>query len=84
MIIAHRGASGMMPAHSVPGYELAADQGADYIECDAALTKDGMLVCLHDAFLSPVTDIEEHDEFADRKVRVKEADVMLQLNWTTF
>ena len=58
----------MMPAYSVPSYELPADQGADYIEFDAALTGDGMLVCLHDAFLSSVTDIDEHDEFADRKV----------------
>lgn len=80
VIIAHRGASGMMPAHSVPGYELAADQGADYIECDAALTKDGMLVCLHDAFLSPVTDIEEHDEFADRK-RVLEYEGVEHDDW---
>lgn len=66
-IIAHRGASGMRPAHSISAYELAADQGADFIECDLAVTKDGVLVCLHDAFLSSVTNIAEVDEFADRK-----------------
>jgi len=38
--IAHRGSSGMRPAHSLAGYELAADQGADFIECDVAATKD--------------------------------------------
>ena len=68
VIIAHRGASGMRPAHSVAGYELAADQGADYIECDLALTQDGVLVCLHDPFLSSVTDIDQLEDFADRKV----------------
>ena len=60
----------MMPAHSIPGYRLAADQGADYIECDLALTKDGVLVCLHDAYLSSVTDIAQHESFADRKVYI--------------
>ena len=58
----------MRPAHSVAGYELAADQGADYIECDLALTQDGVLVCLHDPFLSSVTDIDQLEDFADRKV----------------
>ena len=43
-------------------------EGADYIECDLAVTKDGALVCLHDAFLSSVTDIADHPEFADRRV----------------
>lgn len=58
----------MRPAHSVAGYELAADQGADFIECDLGLTKDGVLVCLHDPFLSSVTNIEELEVFSDRKV----------------
>ena len=59
-------------AHSIPGYELAADQGADYIECDVAVTKDGMLVCLHDAFLSSVTNIAEIEEYSDRKVSLNQ------------
>jgi len=66
-IIAHRGASGMRPAHSIAGYELAIEQGADFIECDLALTKDGVLVCLHDAYLSSVTNVASIEDFADRK-----------------
>jgi len=65
--IAHRGSSGMRPAHSLAGYELAADQGADFIECDVAATKDKKLVCLHDAFLSKVTNVAEKLEFQDKK-----------------
>lgn len=65
--IAHRGSSGMRPAHSLAGYELAADQGADFIECDVAVTKDLKLVCLHDAFLSKVTNVAEKEEFKDKK-----------------
>lgn len=66
-IIAHRGSSGMRPAHSIAGYELAAEQGADYIECDLALTKDSKLVCLHDAYLSSTTNVESMHRFHDRK-----------------
>ena len=58
----------MRPAHSLAGYELAADQGADFIECDVAVTKDLKLVCLHDAFLSGVTNVAEKPEFEDKKV----------------
>ena len=58
----------MRPAHSLAGYELAADQGADFIECDVAVTKDLQLVCLHDAFLSKVTNVAEKEEFEDKKV----------------
>ncbi|CAG5096162.1 Oidioi.mRNA.OKI2018_I69.XSR.g14498.t1.cds [Oikopleura dioica] len=69
--IAHRGSSGMRPAHSLAGYELAADQGADFIECDVAVTKDLKLVCLHDAFLSTVTNVAKKPEFEDRKRTLK-------------
>ena len=58
----------MRPAHSVAGYVLAAEQGADYIECDLAITQDLVLVCLHDAFLSSVTNVESMRRFHDRKV----------------
>ena len=47
---------------------MAIEQGADFIECDLALTKDGVLVCLHDAYLSSVTNVASIEDFADRKV----------------
>ena len=46
--IGHRGASGYAPEHTIPAYDLALKMGADYIEQDLQLTKDGVLVALHD------------------------------------
>ena len=48
MIVAHRGASGEAPENTIPAFELAWKQGADAIEGDFFLTKDGHVVCLHD------------------------------------
>ena len=57
--IAHRGASAYAPEHTLPAYELALEMGADYVEQDLQLTRDGRLVCLHDATLERTTDVEE-------------------------
>jgi glycerophosphoryl diester phosphodiesterase len=46
--VGHRGASGYAPEHTIPAYDLALKLGADYIEQDLQLTKDGVLVALHD------------------------------------
>jgi glycerophosphoryl diester phosphodiesterase len=46
--VGHRGASGYAPEHTIPSYDLALDQGADYIEIDLQMTKDGVLVAMHD------------------------------------
>ena len=56
--IAHRGASGYAPEHSAPAYTLAIAQGAEYVEQDLQVTKDGQLVCLHDLTLDRTTDVE--------------------------
>lgn len=50
-VIAHRGASGHAPEHTFAAYDLALEMGADYLEQDIAMTRDGVLVCLHDATL---------------------------------
>ncbi|MFI5778520.1 glycerophosphodiester phosphodiesterase [Nocardia sp. NPDC051570] len=47
-VVAHRGASGTRPEHTVAAYELALQEGADGVECDVRLTRDGHLVCVHD------------------------------------
>jgi glycerophosphoryl diester phosphodiesterase len=47
-VVAHRGASANRPEHTRAAYELALSQGADGVECDVRLTRDGHLVCLHD------------------------------------
>ncbi|CAN5191844.1 glycerophosphodiester phosphodiesterase [soil metagenome] len=68
IIIAHRGASGERPEHTLAGYERAIDQGADFIEPDLVLTKDGVLVVRHENEIGGTTDVASHPEFADRKV----------------
>lgn len=65
LVIAHRGASGYLPEHTREAAVLAYAQGADYIEQDLVLSKDGVLVVLHDIHLETVTDVEQ--QFADRK-----------------
>jgi len=67
IIIAHRGASGIMPEHTLAGYALAIKQGADYIEPDLVMSKDGHLMVRHDRFLSTSTDVADHAEFQNRK-----------------
>ena len=68
IVIAHRGASAYLPGHTLEAYELAIDQGADFIEPDLVLTQDNVLICRHDRILSGSTDIADHAEFADRRV----------------
>lgn len=48
LVVAHRGASAARPEHTLAAYELALAQGADGLECDVRLTRDGHLVCVHD------------------------------------
>ena len=67
IIIAHRGASGERPEHTIASYTRAIEQGADYIEPDLVLTKDGVLVARHENEISETTDVADKAEFADRK-----------------
>ncbi|MFN5904175.1 MAG: glycerophosphodiester phosphodiesterase [Novosphingobium sp.] len=67
IIIAHRGASGERPEHTLAAYERAIDQGADYIEPDLVPTKDGVLVARHENEISGTTDVASRPEFAARK-----------------
>ncbi|MEM8697003.1 MAG: glycerophosphodiester phosphodiesterase [Pseudomonadota bacterium] len=66
IIIAHRGASAERPEHTLEAYQLAIDQGADYIEPDLVMTRDGVLVARHENEISSTTDIADRAEFADR------------------
>jgi glycerophosphoryl diester phosphodiesterase len=67
-VIAHRGASAYAPEHTLASYRLALAQGADYVEQDLAVTKDGVLICLHDPTLERTTNVEEI--FPDRSSSV--------------
>ncbi len=64
LAIAHRGASGERPEHTLAAYRLAIQQGADFIEPDLVLTKDGHLVCRHENEISGTTDVAQRPEFA--------------------
>ncbi len=63
-LVAHRGASAYAPEHTLAAYTLAIAQGADYVEQDLAVTRDGALVCLHDDTLDRTTNVEQ--VFPDR------------------
>jgi len=67
IIIAHRGASGYRPEHTLAAYELAIALGADYIEPDLVSTKDGVLIARHENEISETTDVAKHTEFAHRQ-----------------
>jgi glycerophosphoryl diester phosphodiesterase len=58
-LIAHRGASAYAPEHTLDAYALAIEQGAAFVEQDLAVTKDGILVCIHDLTLERTTNVEE-------------------------
>lgn len=66
-VIAHRGASGHAPEHTLPGYFIAIQQGADYVEPDLVITRDGALVARHENEIGGTTDVAAHPEFASRK-----------------
>src|SRR5918992_4073930 len=67
LVIGHRGASGYRPEHTLAAYRLAARLGADYIEPDLAITKDGVLVARHEPEIKDTTNVEDFPEFAGRR-----------------
>jgi glycerophosphoryl diester phosphodiesterase len=67
IVIGHRGASGERPEHTLAAYELAIEQGADFIEPDLVVTKDGVLIARHENEISGTTDVADRPEFADRQ-----------------
>ena len=67
LVIAHRGASGERPEHTALAYDLAIDQGCDFIEPDLVVTRDGHLVARHENEIGGTTDVAAHPEFAARK-----------------
>ncbi|RQW28569.1 glycerophosphodiester phosphodiesterase [Rhodobacteraceae bacterium CH30] len=67
LVIAHRGASGYLPEHTLEAYARAVELGADYIEPDLVSTKDGVLIARHEPNLKDSTDVASRPEFAERK-----------------
>jgi glycerophosphoryl diester phosphodiesterase len=69
IVIAHRGASGDAPEHTLAAYRIAVEQGADYIEPDLVSTRDGVLIARHENEIGGTTDVAQHREFAARRTR---------------
>lgn len=81
-IIAHRGASGYRPEHTLGSYQLALDMGAHVIEQDLVPTRDGHLVCRHENDITGTTDVAAHPEFASRRT-TKSVDGVSLTGWFT-
>jgi glycerophosphoryl diester phosphodiesterase len=82
LLVAHRGASGYRPEHTLACYALAIAQGADYVEPDVVTTADGVLVVRHENEIGGTTDVASHPEFADRRA-TKVVDGTAQTGWFT-
>ena len=82
IVIAHRGASGERPEHTLAAYRLAIEEGADVIEPDLVPTKDGVLVARHENEISGTTDVADHAEFAGRRT-TKRIDGQDETGWFT-
>ena len=67
LVIAHRGASGHRPEHTLESYRLAIEMGADFIEPDLVATRDGHLVARHEPEIGATTDVAKRPEFASRR-----------------
>ncbi|MBV1914833.1 MAG: glycerophosphodiester phosphodiesterase [Pseudomonadales bacterium] len=80
IVIAHRGASGYMPEHTLAAYSIAILQGADFIEPDLVMTKDGHLIARHDNFLDLTTDVADRPEFKQYKT-TRQVDGVLVKGW---
>jgi glycerophosphoryl diester phosphodiesterase len=80
LVIAHRGASGYLPEETMEAYVRAIELGADVIEMDLVVTKDGVLVTRHDPNLAISTDVAKHPEFASRKKTIQ-VDGETQTGW---
>jgi glycerophosphoryl diester phosphodiesterase len=80
IVIAHRGASGYRPEHTIESYRLAIEMGADFIEPDLVSTRDGVLVARHENEIGGTTDVKDRPEFIDRRT-TKEIDGLPVTGW---
>jgi len=82
LVLAHRGASGYAPEHTAAAYEMAIAMGADYIEPDLVLSRDGVFFVRHENEISGTTDVADHPELADRRT-TKTVDGVELTGWFT-
>ena len=82
LVIAHRGVCGLRLEHTQPSYDLAIDEGADYIEPDVVASRDGPRVVRHENEIGSTTDVADHPEFAERRT-TKTVDGTTKDGWFT-
>lgn len=80
LVIAHRGASALLPEHTLAAYRKAIEDGADFVEPDLVMTRDGVLVARHDNALGGTTDVANHAEFSSRRT-TRTIDGDAQTDW---
>ncbi len=80
LVIGHRGASGYLPEHTLASYRKAIEMGADFIEPDLVVTKDGELVARHEPNITATTDVSSRPEFASRK-KTRKVDGVAETGW---
>ena len=80
LVIGHRGAAGYLPDHTLEGYALAIEMGADYIEPDLVATSDGHLIARHEPNITGTTNVASHPEFAGRRT-TKNVDGVDEEGW---
>ena len=80
LVIAHRGASGYLPEHTLEAYKRAIELGADFVEPDLVATKDGVLIARHEPNITSTTDVSTRAEFAARKT-TKMVDGVMEEGW---
>ncbi len=81
-LFGHRGACALRPEHTLASYARAIADGADYVEPDLCVTKDGVLVARHEPNITETTDVASRPEFASRKT-TKTIDGQTQTGWFT-
>ena len=82
LVLAHRGASGYLPEHTLAAYKKAIEMGADFVEPDLVVTKDGILVARHEPNITGTTDVSTRPEFAARKT-TRKVDGIDETGWFT-
>jgi glycerophosphoryl diester phosphodiesterase len=80
LVIGHRGASGYLPEHTLASYRKAIELGADFIEPDLVVTRDGELVSRHEPNITATTDVSARPEFAARKT-TRKVDGVAETGW---
>jgi glycerophosphoryl diester phosphodiesterase len=80
VVIGHRGAPAYRPEHTAASYQLAIDLGAELIEPDVVVSRDGVLVVRHESELSLTTDVAARVDFARRRT-TKEVDGKVRTGW---